>query len=326
MENIIENSYEKYELREQLYLESKAMAEYALANGCKIPTMVIKTLESYARTRGNEAADSSAGGRDNMAIENLVSAHFALARIIGPAKPSTILLLDKEEKTAGFWKILGPVPLIRQMMAAAIISLVLFIGLSLFDDVRPEAGNMLLSSGIPLLLNLLFYLAAAALGASFSALYKANTYLAKGTFDPTYNVSYWTRFFLGVIAGLVLAVIISDKGFHNLTGDAELFEEGILRPLLAMLGGFSADLVYTILQRLVETFESLFNGSDRSIVAAKTLGEKNRLKNAGNEQRMKVALNLMDLQQKIGSGAESVEIRDKLSAILSDLLPDAEIR
>lgn len=53
-----------------------------------------------------------------------------------------------------------------------------------------------------------YYLAAAGLGVSFAALYKANTFIANGTFDPTYHASYWIRFFLGLIAGLILAIMV----------------------------------------------------------------------------------------------------------------------
>lgn len=58
--------------------------------------------------------------------------------------------------------------------------------------------------------------------------------------------SDWVRFNLGLIAGMVLAVLVPiDTG-------SKTFE----RPLLALLGGFSASVVYRILQRLVDTLES----------------------------------------------------------------------
>jgi hypothetical protein len=80
-------------------------------------------------------------------------------------------------------------------MIVGLISLMMFIGIALFAEVNSAGGNILQSNGWALLLNLLFYISAARLGASFSGLYKANSYITNGTFDPIYQASYWIRFF-----------------------------------------------------------------------------------------------------------------------------------
>jgi hypothetical protein len=70
------------------------------------------------------------------------------------------------------------------------------------------------------------------------------------------------RIGLGIIAGLVLSQMIP-IGPGPETGDAATAPASSAsvfgKPLLSLLGGFSATLVYTILQRLVETVESLFS-------------------------------------------------------------------
>lgn len=209
-------------------------------------------------------------------------------------------------------------------MIAAIISLVLFITIGLSPEVNSKGGGVMESDGIPLLLNLLFYLAAAGLGASFAALYKANTFITNGTFDPTYDASYWIRFFLGLIAGLILAVLISDDAF---AGDDQIqyLEQGIIRPLLAILGGFSADLAYTVLSRLVETFQSLFRGSTSSLIASQVQEEKTRLADLQSQQQMKLVAELMLLQQKIGSGAELEDMHQAINKLLNDIMPDIDL-
>ncbi len=309
-------------LREQLFMEARAMAEYALANGFKVSVSVVQTLERYEVIQDDDGKTCEVNRE--LPIADLVRAHAALVKLVDPAKPSTILLLDFEQQSKGPLKFLGPVSLIRQMMVAAIISLLLFVLLGLSPNVNAGGGNILSSNGLPLLLNLLFFLAAAGLGASFAALYKANAYIADGTFDPTYHSSYWIRFFLGLIAGLMLSVLISDKAFAD-TGDAStLLEPGIIRPLLAMLGGFSADLAYTVLSRLVETFESLFRGSAKTIVKSQLQEEKSRLVGQQIQQQSKLALDLLQLQQQMKESDDPQVLQQNINKMLSELLPNGD--
>ena len=40
------------------------------------------------------------------------------------------------------------------------------------------------------------------------------------------------------------------------------------KPTLALLGGFSANMVYKVLQRIVDTIESLFKGDQQAVFEA----------------------------------------------------------
>ena len=317
--------YKQTSLRYQLYREARAMAEYALANGKTVPEAAIRTIDKFT-----EQNDTALGNRPNakmdLDIGELLAAHCTLTRIVEPAKPNTILLLDIEQGVTGFMKFLGPVSLIRQMMIAAIISLILFIGLTLTEEVSHDSGNIMLQDGMELLLNLLFYLAAAGLGASFAALYKANTFIANGTFDPTYHASYWIRFFLGLIAGLILAIMVSEEYFSKHLSETPFLEKGIIRPLLAMLGGFSADLTHTVLSRLVETIRSLFTGSPKDQLANKKKALQVDFAAQQNQQHLHMATSLIDLQQIINRGATAEQINQKIDQILKDTLPNSEAR
>ena len=306
-------------LREQLYYETRAMAEYALANGLGVQAVTIRTLEAFEYSVVDD--EHKVANSKNLVIDDLVRAHSALVKLVEPAKPSTILLLDVGKKSNGLLKFLGPVSLVRQLMVAAIISLILFMSLVLSASVNPDGGNILESDGIPLLLNLLFFLAAAGLGASFSALYKANTFISDGTFDPTYSSSYWVRFFLGLISGLILSVIISKHFFDDPRASTTMLEPGIMRPLLAMLGGFSADLAHTILSRLVETVESLFRGSAKSLINAQVMDKQSRLANIQIQQQSKMAVNLLQLQQQISTSENSTEVKAAINKMLANIVP-----
>lgn len=295
------------------------MAGYAMAKGKPVPATAIKTIEAFEdRSSAGDGENSSPKVQRELDITPLVEAHDLLARLIDPAAPQTILLLDTEQATGSFLKVLGPVSLVRELMLAAIVSLVIFIALlsSPLIDADKLAEDVLKAHGIEQLGRLIFYIGAAGLGASFAALYKANSYISNGTFDPTHQSSYWIRFSLGIIAGLLLAVLISEDSIQT----EGMLSKGVIRPLLAILGGFSADLLYAFLSRMVETFKSLFENSTQNILDAKAIEAKAKLASLEVEGRNKLAQSLMDMQSKIGTDANPEEIKQQLNEVLQDLM------
>ncbi|MGZ8183875.1 MAG: hypothetical protein ACXWT1_18130 [Methylobacter sp.] len=319
MVNKNNNPYASLDLRKQIYMECKSMAGYALKKGKPVPVSAIKNIEAFEDRGSSENGENDTLQiRKEIDITALVDAHELLARLIEPATPQTILLLDREQESGTRLKFLGPVPLVRQLMLAAVASLFIFITLmaSPFIDSAKLTEDVLSAQGIEQLGRLIFYVGAAGLGASFSALYTANSYISKGTFDPSHHSSYWIRFSLGIIAGLLLALLISEK---SIQGDG-LISNGVIRPLLAILGGFSADLLHTFLDRMVETFKSLFEGSTQSMLDAKT--QETRVKLAGLEidGRMKLAQNLMQMQQQIGSDSDPEQVKQQINEILQNLM------
>lgn len=51
-------------------------------------------------------------------------------------------------------------------------------------------------------------LAASAIGASFAGLFKANSFVTQGVYDPKHESSYWVRFVVGLISGITLTQLI----------------------------------------------------------------------------------------------------------------------
>jgi len=329
-------------LEEQLIRECKAMAKYAFASGLAVPGKLIRVLERFSKkaSRGMEPtaipdgaagtddtgdtpdnADAKAGippdnkeSRQNIPdIRPLVHVHEKLVKIIEPAKPRTILLLEEESQRAGIFKFLGSVAFIRRMILAAIICLVLFVSISLSPDINNQPGswNLFQSSGWGLLLKELFLLSAAGLGASFTALFRANRYIVEGTFDPKYESSYWIRFSLGFIAGMILATLIPIE--KSLNADFG-------KPLLAMLGGFSADLVYRIISRVIESLESLFRGDTKSELQAEKQYAQVRAAEENAQTRFKLAAHIMKVQQDIDAGTNSEEIKKKMGKLMDDMV------
>lgn len=329
--NKIKQPYSQLYIREQLFQECRAMAEFSFANGLQVPVNVAKTIDEFTDMDTSPKESDTAPVKAKPDLERLVTAHHVLSSLVKPALPRTILLLDCEQNANSWLKILGPVSIIRQMMVALIFSLVAFIFLAITPDISVGAGDILKSGGEKLLLNLLFYIAAAGLGAGFAGLYKANSYIAQGTFDPTYDASYRIRFCLGLIAGLVLSVMVSDNAIQATGGTTsvgansqiDFIDPALIRTMLAMLGGFSAGLLYTILNRLVETVESLFKGSTKNLVDMKLLEADAQIAASKVQSQINITAKLMRLQREMGGDISPADIQAKIDKLLNEIMPDA---
>lgn len=288
-----------------------AMIRFALARGKPVPPTLVAAV-SQCRAILEEGVDAPARTE---AVRRLAAAHDRLAQIVAPATPEGILLLDGQ-RAGGFASFLGPVRLVRSMMAAAIVCLLLFVGIGLSPEINmlSERSDLFDLSGRQALLAELFRLSAAGLGAAFAALFQANRYIVEGSFDPRYEPSYWIRFGLGLMAGLILTELVPLDPAPG-TEPAR-----IGKPLVALLGGFSAILVYRILQRLVTTVEALVRGDAGDILAARNAAADARLAEQRVRSRFETAARLIPLQQQLLDGSPSEEVRTKLLRILDDLL------
>ena len=294
-------------VQRDLARECNAMASYSLASGLKLPNVVVETIEKLSVK--DETSSGSAEGAP-VTVASLNHAHQTLSTIIMPAKPRTILLLAEESEKANMLQFLGKVPLVRQLMLASVLFLALFVSLSLSPDVKTDAGGILDSEGLPLLFNLLFLISSAGLGASFAALFQANHYIVNGTFDPKYESSYWIRFFLGIIAGMLLAELIP------MGGEGESFG----KPTLAMLGGFSAALVYSLLNRMVEMVEAMF-APDQSAIEAAVREMELSMREQIEEIRRNAAKRVTVARGMVLAGEPTEDISEFLNESFDDLYP-----
>jgi hypothetical protein len=118
------------------------------------------------------------------------------------------------------------------------------------------AGTVL-SPTYQAILERLNWLFSAALGAVFYVLFTALGYVKDRTYDPRYNSIYVIRFVLGVLAGLILAIVL-----QNSFGGDTVRKLG--PSVIALLGGFSTEAVYQVLQRLVEVLLAAVRGDSSS--------------------------------------------------------------
>jgi hypothetical protein len=178
--------------------------------------------------------------------------------------------------------------------------------------------------GMELVLNILFLLAAAGLGAGFAGLFQANQYIANSTFDPKFESSYWIRIVLGLMAGVILSELIPLDifGSGETEGSATApSAEALGKPILALLGGFSAAAVYRIIARIIDSLESLVRGNSREATVAQEQAARAQLQSRLMQNRINLASNLTRLQQKLDSVAAPEELRQELDQVLNNLIP-----
>lgn len=146
----------------------------------------------------------------------------------------------------------------------------------------------------------------AGLGASFYVLLKTQPYLVNRSYDPKYNAAYISRFITGVTGGVILAVAIGPtlgKQFGNVAG-------ATLTPgVLAILGGYAAEAVETILQRLVEVLLAVVRGDGSAQVQAKVAAEQ-------ADKRAKLQGLLPELEAAKGDDAKFKAALQKIRATI----------
>jgi len=287
---------EFFELPDELYRECYAMARYAMERGRTPADADIDVVQ----TAGRECLKDLDAGRWNAdLIARLTKAHKNLSTLVSPAMPKTLVLLSFEDKSdvarsvkagGGGFAWLGAVRLVRMMLGLAIIMIVLFIALALAVGTRLSTTQGLFSGDfIDKTQTGAYLIVAAALGASFAALFKARRYIENLSYDEQYESSYWMRFVQGVLAGLILSIILSvllpfktpDQGDTD-----SAFQ--ITVPLLALVGGFSSDLVYRILKRVIDAIETLIQGSANELIDAEKQQTEARLKSQAMEADQKL--------------------------------------
>jgi hypothetical protein len=91
------------------------------------------------------------------------------------------------------------------------------------------------------------------------------------------------------------------------------------RPLLAMIGGFSASLVYQILRRLVSSIESLVSGDPRDRMASEIHAVEAVASRRLSDAKIDVGNDLVALKEKLADGASQTEMQASISDLLHKL-------
>ena len=149
----------------------------------------------------------------------------------------------------------------------------------------------------------------AVLGASFYVLVKTQPFLANRSYDPKYNASYISRFFTGVIGGLILSIALGPFISGKL---GTQLDQSLSPGVIALLGGFSARAVELILQRLVEVLLATVRGDGSDDAKARLTAAA-----AARDDIVKKALdNVIDAHM---SGAPAMKVKALLDNVRDEL-------
>jgi hypothetical protein len=228
-------------IQDQVRRECRAMVRHLLGRGEDVPPWIVSAVAS-AEVSVSEGT-----------FEELCHIHTHLGNLVAPARPASILLVETETPR-GLGRFRGPLGILGQLALLNLVFLLALLGFALSPYVNesPEAGDFFDSQGVPLMANLAFIVAAAGLGVSFGTLFEIQDKVLRRTFDPVCVVIYWTRLPLGIVSGVFLSnLLVGSIGGEN----------GLAKPLLALLGGFSAPLVHRLLTRLLETVAKFVGSS-----------------------------------------------------------------
>jgi hypothetical protein len=224
---------------EQISSEYRQMLRYSLAEGLAMDDQTRIAISAIPQVP------------DMSNLGDLLVAHLALSKLIAPATPRS---LEATEPARG--ALMGSLrrpPLIMWMIIIGIVAAAGFVITEIFIGQATETAV----TGNNYALERLNWCFAAALGAVFYVLFTAHGYVKDRTFDPRYNSVYIIRFVLGLLSGLILATVLGAKLFAGKTGVNELGPS-----VIALLGGFSSEAVYQILQRLVDMLLATVRGDD----------------------------------------------------------------
>ena len=215
--------------------EINNMLSYAIFNGITINTEVNTLIQ-------------------NSSVDDLINAHNLLCKNVAPATPKSIEFIRKIREQGKGKNFLSKLPILRNLVLLSLIFLVAFI----VTGISPEVNNdsldkgIMENQGISLLLNLGFLTSISGLGVLFYLLKNASTAVKNGTLVPEDTIYYAALIILGIIAGIISSEIIS---FYQEDGkNINLFNKS----LLALIGGFSSDAIFSILQGIIDRIKTIF--------------------------------------------------------------------
>lgn len=193
----------------------------------------------------------------NSSVDDLFNAYNLLCKNVAPATPKSIQytksLYDNSTKKA----LMNKLPLVRNLILLALVFLTAFIVTSLSPEVNNDSldKGIMANQGLPLLLNLVFLASVSGLGVVFYMLKDVSSSVKDGTLIPEDSIYYVALIVLGVISGLIMSEILSV--YNSDPANINLFNKSIL----ALIGGFSSDAIFSVLQGIINKIKAIFTGN-----------------------------------------------------------------
>ncbi len=215
----------------------------------------ISIMLAYASKRGIQLPQSLKLGQEQDHAE-LVESYNALITAVAPATPASIQYINKSmtkhDKILKWYEF----SILTKCLILAVLALIVIIGISLFPAVneKNQASGLLNSSGWELLYNLIFVCSASLMGVMFYLLKTISSKIKNYTLTEVDAIEINGAIIIGVISGFIIAELFTFT-ISQFAGD----KVEIHKMTLALLGGFSSDAIFTIIQNFVNTIKSLFS-------------------------------------------------------------------
>ncbi len=306
----------KVDLHARLFRECEAMVAFAGARGLALEPAVRAKLGLL---------EVGIARREDVTLAEFTDLHGSLAQAVQPALPRSLELMAWDARTRPFFHRFAPVPALRQLMGLAAAFVALFCWVFTTGDITArsvEQDLYTLALQERLFPHLLFYFALAGIGASFQSLYDAYGYVRDGKYDPGYDSTYIIRIGLGLIAGLVLAQLVPQSWKD--APDGGLSAMAVAKPLLALIGGFAAQLVHRILNRLVQTVDGLFRPEARRQVELQARELRAEQRQAEAERVNTAAVEAAPLLARLETADDPAERADLLDRLTAVFMPTSE--
>ncbi len=312
----------------QVVEESNSMLKHSLSQGMRVSSDITENLYALRTKYVNALQDDEAPIVDQVIltpedVNKLATIHQKLAKIISPATPKTIALLYSEERNNGKFRFLGPVALIRQLSFLSLFFIVVLLAIASSVDVTSDNINkgFFGSNGYVMLLNQTFLLCCAGIGGAFSALFTANKFIADGTYDPKYDSSYWSSIILGFMAGIIIVELLPSDIFAGEESPLKNFG----KPAFALLGGFSANMLYRLLKRLVDTVDHLVRGEPTQIKMAESKATKAQLANEQSQMKANQSVDLLKLSNELGKSNDIESCKQQINKMIEKNMSTSEL-
>ena len=231
------------EVKGKMSEEINEMLSFAVYNGITINTDVVSLIQ-------------------NCSVDNLVNAHNMLCKNVAPATPKSIAYTRKLREDTDKKTLFSKLPLVRNLIILSLVFLATFIITGSSEDVNNTSLDLgvMNNHGASLLLNLAYLSSIAGLGVLFYLLKNVSASVKNGNLVPEDTIYYIALIVLGVISGLIMSEILN---FYTKDPDSiNLFNKSVL----ALIGGFSSDAIFTVLQGLIDRLKAIFAPSNSCLL------------------------------------------------------------
>jgi hypothetical protein len=224
---------------EKLKYDYDLMLDYSIKRGIPLPKQLIL---------------------DNSKLNNdeLVSNYNDLTNSILPTTVESITYINNYMFSNSAVKKWYQIPIYSKSLFISILALLAVIAISLSPDVNNEnlSKGLLASSGKTLFYNLSFICSSSLLGVMFYSMKSMNEKIKSYTLTQVHVLELNSVILVGVISGFLISEVFSSivtSGFKD--------SVVITKMTLSILGGFSSDAIFSILQGLVNKIKALLTPS-----------------------------------------------------------------